>query len=81
MKNWFETIKNIVIKFYLISPALYCFLNYFFVIKPEQRFTFMGWMWLIVSIVYLAICLYFLMETQPPVLILYQKVLKNYWMT
>ena len=26
----FKTIKNLIIKFYLLSPCLYCFFNYFF---------------------------------------------------
>ena len=38
----FELIKNLITKFYLLSPCLYAFFNYFFVINLEQRFTFMG---------------------------------------
>ena len=39
----FELIKKLITKFYLLSPCLYAFFNYFFVINSEQRFTFMGW--------------------------------------
>ncbi|WP_322632301.1 hypothetical protein [endosymbiont DhMRE of Dentiscutata heterogama] len=55
----FKTLKDISEKIILLGPVIYAFFNYFFVIKEEQRFTFMGWAWLIVSIVYFVIALYF----------------------
>lgn len=60
--NWFVRIKDFCVKFYLIAPCFYTFLNYFFVIEKEQRWTPMGWAWLVVSIIYFVIALYFIIK-------------------
>ncbi|KLL03542.1 MAG: hypothetical protein MRECE_14c024 [Mycoplasmataceae bacterium CE_OT135] len=57
--GWFVKLKDFIIKFYLLAPCLYAFFNYFFVIKEEQRWTAMGWVWLILSVAYFGVALYF----------------------
>ncbi|RHZ37393.1 hypothetical protein GvMRE_I1g541 [endosymbiont GvMRE of Glomus versiforme] len=56
--NLFGFFKNFIIKFYLLAPCLYTFFNYFFVIKEEQKWTTIGWVWLILSMAYFGVALY-----------------------
>jgi len=59
----FQKILNVVEKFtkwfFMVSPALYVILNYFFIITEKQRTTPLGITFLIISIIYFIFCCIF----------------------
>lgn len=52
--------SQIVSKIFLFLPAFYTVANYFTVLKEEQRTSKTGIMFLLVSVLYFALCIYFL---------------------
>ncbi|KLL04058.1 MAG: hypothetical protein MRERV_28c007 [Mycoplasmataceae bacterium RV_VA103A] len=49
-------------KFLTLFPCVFCFIQYFTILKEEQRTSLMGIAFLIISILYFFICLYFLIK-------------------
>ena len=53
-------IETIVFKLLAFLPCFFTFTNYFTVLKAEQRESVAGVLFLLVSIAYFLLCLYFL---------------------
>lgn len=61
-KSMWKELKELSNKLIWIGPCIYAFFNYFYLIEKKQAFTAMGWTWLIVSIAYFFIALYWIIK-------------------